>query len=119
MSCSMPRPCSPCSTASRVRKGGSAFRYPAGLSSSGRDGDSHEVKAWKGIEEAGCRGLRVGGARVSQKHCNFLINTGAATAADLEQLGETVRARVKSNSGIDLCWEIRRIGVIVSGSETA
>ncbi len=103
----------------RERTGGSTFRNPAGFSSTGRDGDSHELKAWKLIEEAGCRGLRVGGARVSQKHCNFLINTGAATAADLEQLGEAVRARVKSNSGIDLCWEIRRIGVIVSGSETA
>jgi UDP-N-acetylmuramate dehydrogenase len=103
----------------RERTGGSTFRNPAGFSSTGRDGDSHDFKAWKLIEEAGCRGLRVGGARVSQKHCNFLINTGTATAADLEQLGETVRARVKTNSGIDLCWEIRRIGVIVSGSETA
>ncbi|MCK5500587.1 MAG: UDP-N-acetylenolpyruvoylglucosamine reductase, partial [Tritonibacter mobilis] len=62
---------------------------------------------------------RRGGAMVSEQHCNFLINTGTATAADLEQLGEAVRARVKTNSGIDLCWEIRRIGVIVSGSETA
>ena len=92
---------------------------PAGFSSTGRDGDSHELKAWKLIEAAGCRGLRLGGARVSQKHCNFLINSGTATAADLEQLGETVRARVKSSSEIDLHWEIRRIGVIVAGSETA
>ncbi|MHA1529549.1 MAG: UDP-N-acetylmuramate dehydrogenase [Alphaproteobacteria bacterium] len=103
----------------RERTGGSTFRNPAGFSSTGRDGDSHELKAWKLIDEAGCRGLTIGGARVSQKHCNFLINTGTATAADLEQLGESVRARVKSNSGIDLCWEIRRIGVIFSGSKTA
>ena len=103
----------------RERTGGSTFRNPAGFSSTGRDGDSHALKAWKLIEEAGCRGLTIGGARVSPKHCNFLINTGAATAADLEQLGESVRARVKSNSGIDLCWEIRRIGVIVCRSKTA
>ena len=103
----------------RERTGGSTFRNPAGFSSTGRDGDSHEFKAWKLIEEAGCRGLRVGGAQVSEKHCNFLINSGTATAADLEQLGETVRARVKSNSNIELHWEIRRIGVIVSGSKTA
>ncbi|MFQ5566672.1 MAG: UDP-N-acetylmuramate dehydrogenase, partial [Paracoccaceae bacterium] len=103
----------------RERTGGSTFRNPAGFSSTGRDGDSDEFKAWKLIEEAGCRGLQVGGARVSSKHCNFLINTGTATAADLEKLGESVRARVKSNSGIDLHWEIRRIGVIVGGTETA
>ena len=103
----------------RERTGGSTFRNPAGFSSTGRDSDSHEFKAWKLIEEAGCRGLRVGGAEVSEKHCNFLINAGTATAADLEQLGETVRARVKSSSDIDLRWEIRRIGVIVPGSETA
>jgi UDP-N-acetylmuramate dehydrogenase len=103
----------------RERTGGSTFRNPAGFSSTGRDGDSHVLKAWKLIDEAGCRGLKIGGAQVSRKHCNFLINSGTATAADLEQLGETVRARVKSNSGIDLCWEIRRIGVIVSGSKTA
>ena len=103
----------------RERTGGSTFRNPAGFSSTGGDGDSDELKAWKLIEAAGCRGLRIGGAKVSEKHCNFLINTGTATAADLEQLGETVRARVKSNSGIDLHWEIRRIGVIISGSKTA
>jgi len=103
----------------RERTGGSTFRNPAGFSSTGRAGDSHELKAWKLIDEAGCRGLRVGGAQVSQKHCNFLINTGTATAADLEELGEIVRARVKSNAGIDLHWEIRRIGVIISESKTA
>jgi UDP-N-acetylmuramate dehydrogenase len=103
----------------RERTGGSTFRNPTGFSSTGRDGDSHELKAWKLIEDAGCRGLRIGGAQVSEKHCNFLVNSGTATAADLEQLGETVRARVKSNSNIELHWEIRRIGVIVSGSKTA
>jgi UDP-N-acetylmuramate dehydrogenase len=103
----------------RERTGGSTFRNPAGFSSTGRDGDSDELKAWKLIDEAGCRGLRVGGAQVSEKHCNFLINTGSASATDLEELGETVRARVKSRFGIDLHWEIRRIGVIVSGSKTA
>lgn len=103
----------------RERTGGSTFRNPAGFSSTGSAGESHELKAWKLIEEAGCRGLKVGGAQVSQKHCNFLINTGIATATDLEELGESVRARVKSKSGIDLHWEIRRIGVIVSESKTA
>ena len=66
--------------------------------------------AWKLVDEAGCRGLTRGGAQVSPKHTNFLINTGAATATDLESLGEDVRARVKAKSGIDLHWEIRRIG---------
>jgi len=66
--------------------------------------------AWKLIDAAGCRGLRVGGAQVSEKHCNFLINTGEATAADLEALGELVRARVLDHSGVDLRWEVRRIG---------
>jgi len=103
----------------RERTGGSTFRNPAGFSSTGCGDDSQALKAWKLIDEAGCRGLTIGGARVSRKHCNFLINTGTATATDLEQLGESVRARVKSHSGIDLCWEIRRIGVIVSGSKTA
>jgi UDP-N-acetylmuramate dehydrogenase len=63
------------------------------------------------IDAAGCRGLRVGGAQVSEMHCNFLINTGDATGYDIETLGETVRAQVKKNSGIELHWEIRRIGV--------
>jgi len=103
----------------RERTGGSTFRNPAGFSSTGREGDSDELKAWKLIDEAGCRGLTLGGAQVSEKHCNFLINTGNATAADLEQLGETVRKRVKSSAGIDLRWEIRRVGVIVTKSETA
>jgi UDP-N-acetylmuramate dehydrogenase len=83
----------------REKTGGSTFKNPPGNS------------AWKLIDAAGCRGLRVGGAQVSEMHCNFLINTGEATAADIESLGETVRARVKENSGIELHWEIKRIGI--------
>jgi UDP-N-acetylmuramate dehydrogenase len=88
----------------RTRTGGSTFANPAEPEAQGR-------KAWQLIDAAGCRGLKVGGAMVSEKHCNFLINTGDATAADIETLGEEVRRRVKSSSGIDLQWEIRRIGV--------
>lgn len=73
-------------------------------------GTENQRSAWKLIDAAGCRGLRVGGAQVSQKHCNFLINTGDATAADLEALGELVRARVQETSGVELRWEVRRIG---------
>ena len=83
----------------RNRTGGSTFKNPPGKN------------AWKVIDEAGCRGLKVGDAQVSELHCNFLINLGKASAADIETLGETVRARVKANSGIDLEWEIKRIGV--------
>lgn len=83
----------------RERTGGSTFANPEGH------------KSWQLIDDAGCRGLRVGGAMVSEKHCNFLINTGTATAADIEVLGEEVRRRVKQTSGIELRWEIRRIGV--------
>jgi UDP-N-acetylmuramate dehydrogenase len=83
----------------REKTGGSTFKNPPGES------------AWKLIDAAGCRGLRVGGAQVSEMHCNFLINTGAATGHDIETLGETVRARVKENCGIELHWEIKRIGV--------
>ena len=83
----------------RARTGGSTFANPPGH------------KAWQLIDAAGCRGLRVGGAQVSEMHCNFLINTGEATAADLETLGETVRDRVRDTHGIELRWEIRRIGV--------
>jgi UDP-N-acetylmuramate dehydrogenase len=85
----------------REKTGGSTFKNPPGHS------------AWKLIDAAGCRGLRVGGAQVSEMHCNFLINTGEATAHDIETLGETVRARVKENSGIELQWEIKRIGIAV------
>jgi UDP-N-acetylmuramate dehydrogenase len=93
------------------RSAGSTFRNPAGFSSTGQADDPMDLKAWKLIDDAGCRGLRHGGAQMSEKHPNFLINAGGATAADLEGLGEDVRARVKSHSGYDLTWEIRRIGV--------
>jgi UDP-N-acetylmuramate dehydrogenase len=83
----------------REKTGGSTFQNPNGHS------------AWKLIDAAGCRGLRLGGAQVSEMHCNFLINTGNATGHDIETLGETVRARVKENSGIELHWEIKRIGI--------
>lgn len=82
----------------RTRTGGSTFANPPG------------AKAWELIDKAGCRGLTLGGAQVSEKHCNFLINTGEATAADIEDLGEEVRRRVLETSGIELRWEIRRIG---------
>jgi UDP-N-acetylmuramate dehydrogenase len=83
----------------KSRTGGSTFKNPPGH------------KAWQLIDAAGCRGLKVGGAQVSEMHCNFLINLGSATAADIETLGETVRRRVKDNSGVELEWEIKRIGV--------
>jgi UDP-N-acetylmuramate dehydrogenase len=83
----------------KSRTGGSTFKNPPGN------------KAWQLIDAAGCRGLRVGGAHVSEMHCNFLINEGEATGADIEELGETVRARVKAKSGIELEWEIKRLGV--------
>ncbi|MFL5119638.1 MAG: UDP-N-acetylmuramate dehydrogenase [Microvirga sp.] len=83
----------------KSRTGGSTFKNPPG------------GKAWQLIDAAGCRGLMVGGAQVSELHCNFLINLGTATAADIETLGETVRRRVKETSGVDLEWEIKRIGV--------
>ena len=83
----------------REKTGGSTFKNPSGHSS------------WKLIDAAGMRGFRVGGAQVSEMHCNFLINTGDATASDIETLGETVRERVKAQSGIELHWEIKRIGV--------
>ena len=69
------------------------------------------VKAWQLVDAAGCRGLIVGDAQVSQMHCNFLINRGQATSADIENLGEDVRRRVKETSGIELEWEIKRIGI--------
>jgi UDP-N-acetylmuramate dehydrogenase len=82
----------------KSRTGGSTFKNPPGQ------------KAWQLIDAAGCRGLKVGDAQVSEMHCNFLINLGHATAADIETLGETVRRRVKDNSGVELDWEIKRIG---------
>ncbi len=82
----------------RTRTGGSTFKNPPG------------AKAWELIDRAGCRGLTIGGAQVSEKHCNFLLNLGEATSADIEQLGETVRTRVKAATGVDLQWEIQRVG---------
>lgn len=87
----------------KARTGGSTFKNPPGES------------AWQLIDAAGCRGFRVGDAMVSEKHCNFLINTDAATAEDIERLGETVRARVFENSGVKLEWEIKRIGRPLEG----
>jgi len=83
----------------KSKTGGSTFKNPPGH------------KSWQLIDEAGCRGLMRGQAQVSEKHCNFLINTGDATAADIEGLGEEVRARVKAKSGVELEWEIKRVGV--------
>lgn len=83
----------------RSRTGGSTFKNP--------DGD----KAWRLVDDAGCRGLQIGDAQVSEKHCNFLLNLGQASAADIETLGEEVRRRVKAKSGVELEWEIQRVGV--------
>ena len=83
----------------KSRTGGSTFKNPPGH------------KAWQLIDAAGCRGFKIGDAQVSQMHCNFLINLGSASAADIETLGEAVRKRVKENSGTELKWEIKRIGV--------
>jgi UDP-N-acetylmuramate dehydrogenase len=83
----------------RTKTGGSTFKNPPG------------DKAWRLVDAAGCRGLVVGGAQVSDKHCNFLINTGTATAADIEALGEEVRRRVLEREGVELEWEIQRVGV--------
>jgi UDP-N-acetylmuramate dehydrogenase len=91
----------------RVATGGSTFKNPPGH------------KAWQLIDAAGCRGLRHGKAMVSGKHCNFLINTGGASAAEIEELGEMVRARVQAHSGIALEWEIHRIGRPIRGLEAA
>ncbi len=92
------------------RSAGSTFRNPVGHSSTGRADDSHELKAWKVIDDAGMRGAIKGGAQMSPKHSNFLINAGGASAADLEDLGEEVRKRVFQQSGITLEWEIMRVG---------
>jgi UDP-N-acetylmuramate dehydrogenase len=83
----------------RTQTGGSTFKNPPGH------------KAWKLVDEAGCRGLRIGDAQVSEKHCNFLLNLGNASSADIEALGEEVRRRVRENSGVELEWEIQRVGV--------
>jgi len=92
------------------RTAGSTFRNPAGYSSTGQADDTHELKAWKVIEDAGMRGARKGGAVMNEKHANFLTNAGGATAADLEGLGEEVRKKVYDSSGITLEWEIMRVG---------
>ena len=82
----------------RSKTGGSTFKNP----------DGH--KAWELVDRAGCRGLGLGGAQVSEKHANFLINTGTATSADIEALGEEVRRRVAAETGVELEWEIQRVG---------
>ncbi|MEN8236664.1 MAG: UDP-N-acetylmuramate dehydrogenase [Pseudomonadota bacterium] len=78
-----------------------------------------DEKAWQLIDRAGCRGMQVGGAQVSQQHCNFLINTGSATAHDLETLGEQVRTKVKQETGVELCWEIQRVGQLPEPTKKA
>jgi len=94
----------------RDRSAGSTFRNPLGRSSTGAADDTHELKAWKVIDDAGMRGARLGGAQMSEMHSNFLINAGGATAADLDDLGEEVRKKVYQSSGITLEWEIMRVG---------
>ncbi len=101
----------------KERSAGSTFRNPAGYSSTGRADDTHELKAWKVIDEAGMRGARRGGAQMSEMHSNFLINTGGATAADLEGLGEEVRKKVYQSRGITLEWEIMRVGEAVPATK--
>lgn len=94
----------------KERTAGSTFRNPAGFSSTGKADDTHELKAWKVIDEAGLRGATRGGAQMSPKHPNFLVNTGGASAADLEGLGEEVRKKVFQHSGLTLEWEVIRVG---------
>ena len=94
----------------RSKTGGSTFKNPAPETSGG-------LKAWQLVDEAGCRGLTLGGAQVSEKHANFLINTGIATSSDIEALGDEVRRRVKDNSGVELEWEIQRVGLLAGASQ--
>jgi UDP-N-acetylmuramate dehydrogenase len=89
----------------RSRTGGSTFKNP-----------SH-AKAWELIDRAGCRGLTIGDAQVSEKHCNFLLNLGNASSADIEALGEEVRRRVRENSGVELEWEIQRVGMFADDAD--
>jgi UDP-N-acetylmuramate dehydrogenase len=84
----------------RSRTGGSTFKNPPG------------TKAWQLVDAAGCRGLKIGDAQVSEKHCNFLLNLGKAKSAEIEALGEEVRRRVRERSGVELEWEIQRVGVV-------
>jgi UDP-N-acetylmuramate dehydrogenase len=88
-----------------TRTGGSTFKNPPG------------AKAWELVDRAGCRGLRIGDAGVSDMHTNFLVNHGAASAAEIEALGEEVRRRVRETSGVDLHWEIKRVGIAGPNSE--
>ncbi len=101
----------------RDRTAGSTFRNPAGRSSTGAADDAMDEKAWTLIDRAGCRGLRLGGAQMSEKHSNFLTNVGGATAAELEGLGEEVRRRVEAATGYRLEWEVRRIGLTAEEAE--
>ncbi|MWD27629.1 UDP-N-acetylmuramate dehydrogenase [Aquicoccus sp. SCR17] len=94
----------------KLRTAGSTFRNPAGYSSTGRADDTHDLKAWKLIDDAGMRGATRGAAQMSEMHSNFLVNTGGATAAELEGLGEEVRKRVFQSSGLQLDWEVMRVG---------
>jgi UDP-N-acetylmuramate dehydrogenase len=89
----------------RSKTGGSTFKNPVG------------IKAWQAIDAAGCRGLQIGDAQVSEKHCNFLLNLGDATAADIEALGEEVRRRVREHDGVELEWEIQRVGMFADDAE--
>ena len=89
----------------RSKTGGSTFKNPPGH------------KAWALVDAAGCRGLTIGGAQVSEKHCNFLLNTGDATSADIEALGEEVRKRVKAHCGVELEWEIQRVGMFAASAK--
>ena len=93
----------------RARTGGSTFRNP--------EPEISDMKAWQLIDAAGCRGLKLGGAQISEKHCNFMLNTGEASAEDLEALGEEVRRRVKEKTGVSLHWEIKRMGLRASGAK--
>ncbi len=101
----------------KERSAGSTFRNPAGFSSTGSEDDVHDLKAWKLIDDAGLRGFQLGGAQMSEKHPNFMINTGGATATDLEKLGEEVRKRVFKSSGLTLQWEIMRVGESAEGEK--
>ena len=95
---------------SKERTAGSTFRNPSGFSSTGETDDKHDLKAWKLIDDAGMRGATYGGAKISEKHSNFLINTGTASADDLENLGELVRKNVFQKSKVKLEWELIRVG---------
>ena len=90
---------------------GSTFRNPSGFSSNGRAGEDHSKKAWKLIDDAGLKGFSIGGAKVSELHSNFLVNTGAASSEDFELLGKLIQKRVAETSNLKLEWEIERLGI--------